>query len=141
MCCRNMIGSWLNRSPFSFSKRRSLVCVENQGNRSYEGTPEKAPPASRRRTMPHTPQQSSHSSIEAMQWQNEMEDQESLWSARERSVVARMEQYLNASDCMKLEIDELELLLCPEDSEVNLRHLLRNASRRSVNVFVFFAVR
>ena len=32
---------------------------------------------------------------------------------------------------MKLEIDELELLLGPEDSEVNLRYILRNASRRA----------
>ena len=37
------------------------------------------------------------------------------------SVVARMEQYLNESDRMMLEIEELELLLGPEDSEVNLR--------------------
>ena len=34
-------------------------------------------------------------------------------------------QYLNESDCMKLEIEELELQLGPEDSEVNLRHILR----------------
>ena len=33
--------------PFSFSRRRSsVVCVENQENMSFEGTPVKAPPAS-----------------------------------------------------------------------------------------------
>ena len=37
---------------------------------------------------------------------------------------------MNDSDCMKLEIEELELLLGPKDSEVNLRHTLRNANRR-----------
>ena len=34
-------------------------------------------------------------------------------------------------NCMKLEIEELELLLGPEDSEVNLRNILKNASRRA----------
>ena len=57
--------------------RIRTVCVENQENMSYEGTPVKAPPASRRKIMPPTPQQSSQSSIEAMQWQTEVEDQES----------------------------------------------------------------
>ena len=67
---------------------------------SYEGTPEKAPRASRRKIMPPTPQQSSHSSIEAVQWQTEMEDQESgsyekefegqhRWHARDRTVIAK----------------------------------------------------
>ena len=38
---------------FSFSKERSLVCVENQEDVGYEGTPSKAPRASRRKMMPH----------------------------------------------------------------------------------------
>ena len=98
---------------------------------SYEGTPVKATPTSRRRMMLATPQQSSRSSIEGMQWQTEMEVQRSSRNARERTVIARMEQHLDASDCMKLEIEELEeLLLGPEDSEVNLRYILRNATRR-----------
>ena len=88
--------------------------------------------------MPPTPQQSSHSSLEAMQWQTEMEVQGSSWNARERTVIAKMEQYLNESDCMKLEIEELELLLGPEDSEVNLRYILRNASRRGGRIFEIF---
>ena len=46
-----------------------------------------------------------------------------------------MEQYLNASECMQLEIEELELLLGPEDSEVNLRRISRNARRRSGRIF------
>ena len=29
---------------FSFSKKRSIVCAENEGEMSYEGTPVKAPP-------------------------------------------------------------------------------------------------
>ena len=105
---------------------------------SCEETPIKAPRASRRKIMPPTPQQSSQSSIEAMQWQTEVEDQESgsyrgefegehRWTARDRSVIARMEQYLNQSDSMRVEIEELESLLGPEDSEVDFSQILRYA--------------
>ena len=70
-----------------------------------------------------------------------MEDQESgscemeyegehRWTARDRTVIARMEQYLNENDNMRVEIEELEFLLCPEDSEVDLRQILRYARRR-----------
>ena len=52
-----------------------------------------------------------------------------------------MEQYLNESDCMKLEMKELELLLGPEDSEVNLRRILRNASRRGGRLFEIFSLK
>ena len=62
------------QSSFSPESGR-VVWVENQGNMSYEGTPVKAPPASRRKIMPPT-QQSSQSSIEATQWQTEVEDHE-----------------------------------------------------------------
>ena len=51
----------------------------------------------------------------------EMEVQGSRWSARKRTVIARMENYVNKSDRLKLEIEELELLMGPKDSEVNLR--------------------
>ena len=55
--------------------------------------------------MPPTPQQSLQTSIEAMQLQTEVEDLESSscemeyegeyrWTARDRVVIARMEQYL-----------------------------------------------
>ena len=46
--------------------------------------------------------------VEAMQWRTEMEDQGSGWNARERIVIAKMKQYLNDSDCVKLEMEELE---------------------------------
>ena len=65
--------------------------------------------------MPPTPQQSSHSPIEDVKWQTEMEARGSSWTARERTVIARMEKYLNESDCTKLYIEELEFLLGPED--------------------------
>ena len=76
--------------------------------------------------MPPTPRQSSHLSIE---------DMGSSWNARERTVIARIEQYLSASDFMKLEILELELLLGPGDSEVFSRCVLRNASGEGGMIF------
>ena len=44
---------------------------------NYEGTPVTAPPTSTRKIMPPTPQQSLQSSIEAVQLQTKVEDQES----------------------------------------------------------------
>ena len=93
---------------------------------SSEGTPVKAPPASRRKILPPGPQQSSQSSIETMQWQTEVEDEESgsyekelegehRWTARNRTVIARMGQYPNKSDSMRVDIEELESLLGPGD--------------------------
>ena len=49
---------------------------------------------------------------------------EHRWTARDREVIARIEHHLNESDSMKVEVEELELLLGPEDSEVDLRHIL-----------------
>ena len=79
--------------------------------------------------MPPTPQQSSPTSIEEVHWQLEMEVRGSRWIARERTVIARMEKYLNKKGCLKLDIEELEFLMGPEDSEVNLRKILTHASR------------
>ena len=55
---------------------------------------------------------------------------EHRWSARDRTVIARMEQYLNENDNIRVEIEELEFLLGPEDSEVDLRQILRYARRK-----------
>ena len=68
---------------FSFSKKRSIVCAENQGEMSYEGTPVKGPPRFRRRMMPPKPQQISHSSTDERQWQADVEPQRSIRSTRE----------------------------------------------------------
>ena len=85
--------------------------------------------------MPPTPQQSPLSFIEDLQWQTEMEVQGSSWNARERTVIVRMEKYLKESDCLKLEIEELELLLGPEDTEVNLRFFQTHARSRGSRIF------
>ena len=69
----------------------------------YEGPPVKAPPLTRRRMMPTTPQQCSHSSCEELQWQTEIEVQGSSWSSRERKVTAKMEDYPKKTDNVKVD--------------------------------------
>ena len=56
----------------------------------FEGTQVKAPPLSRSRTVPPTPLQNSCSSFEEEQWHFEVEDQ--IWSARDRTIIARTKQ-------------------------------------------------
>ena len=107
----------------------------------YEGTPVKAPPATRKRMMPPTPQRGSHPLTEEMQWQAETEAQGSIWSARERTVITKMENYLDGSDDMKLDVGELELLMGQEDSEVDLRYILAHARRRCSRIFEIFRTR
>ena len=50
-----------------------------------------------------------------------MEAQRSIWSTRERMVTAGMHCCVDKGADMKVEIEELELLMDPEDSEVCLR--------------------
>ena len=70
-----------------------------------------------------------------------MEVQGSAWSAREGTVIARMENFLNKNDCLKLDIEVLKLLIGPEDSEVNLMYFLMNASRRGSRIFEIFSTK
>ena len=75
--------------------------------------------------MPSTPQQSPRSF--ERQWHIE-EDQ--IWNARDRTVIAKMEQYLGKSDSMNVEVEELESLLGPEDSKVDYRRILKEARNK-----------
>ena len=68
-----------------------------------------------------------------------MEVQGSSWSAHEKKVVAKMEDYLNEHDNAKVEAEELELIMSPEDSEVDLRYILTKASRRCSSIFEIFS--
>ena len=65
--------AFVEPQSFSFSKKRSIVGEDNRGEMSYEETPVKAPPNTRRRMMPPMPQQNSHSSTDERQWQAEIE--------------------------------------------------------------------
>ena len=90
---------------------------------NFDGTPVKAQPASRRKIMPPTPPHSLQPSTEAVQLQTEVGDEESgscemeyesehRWTARDRTVIARVEQHEN------------------DNSEVDLRFFLRFARRK-----------
>ena len=83
------------------------------------------PPRSRRSMMPPTPRQNSQSSFEAEQGHFEVEDQ--TWSARDRTVIARTKQYLEENKSLKVEVEELESLLGPDDSDVDFRRIVQEA--------------
>ena len=83
--------------------------LEHQGKRvalqerlqrdvNYEGTVAKAPPCPERRMRTPLPQQSSSST----------RDEDSTWSGHERTAFARMEQYVKNSECIQLDIEEVE---------------------------------
>ena len=76
----------------SFSKKRVHSCTDAQKEMWSEEPQVKAPPISRRRMMPLTPLQNSHASLEEEQGHFEEEDQ--IWSARDRVVIAKTKQYL-----------------------------------------------
>ena len=87
---------------------------------TYESSPVKAPQLSRRRMIrPH------HSSFEEKQAHFEVEDQ--MWSARDRTIIAKTNQYLEESKSLKVEIEELESLLGLGDTDVDFRRILEEA--------------
>ena len=55
--------------------------------------------------MPPTPLQNSYSSFEEEQGHFEMEEQ--IWSARDRTVIARMKQYPEESKSLMVEVAEV----------------------------------
>ena len=104
---------------FSCSEKRAHSRTVAQEEMRFEGSPVKAPPLSRRRMTPPTPLQNSYSSFEEEQGHFDVEDQ--IESARDRTVIARTKQYLEKSESIKVEIEELESLLGPDDSDVGFR--------------------
>ena len=69
--------------------------------------------------MPPTPQQSTQPPLEGTPLQMEVEDQESgacgkeyfgeyRWTVHDRTIIAKVEQYLNVSDSIKVDIEELD---------------------------------
>ena len=54
-----------------------------------------------------------------------VEDQ--MWSAKERTIIARTKQYLEESYSVKVEAEELEELLGPDDVDVDARRILKEA--------------
>ena len=113
---------------FSFSTKRAHSWTVTQEETRSGGSQVVAPPLSRRRMMPPTPLQNSFSSFEEEEGHFEVEDQ--IWSARDRTVVARTKQYLEESKSKKVEFEELESLLGPEDSDVDFRRILEEARNK-----------
>ena len=105
---------------------------KNQGEMGYEGSPVKAPPNTRRRMTPPMLQQISFSSTNGRQWQADLEEQRSIWSSPERKVIAAMDNYLEKSDDMKVEIAALELLMGQEEAEVCLGYILTQQDFRDL---------
>ena len=50
-----------------------------------------------------------------------------MWSARDRTVIAKPKQYLEESKSLQLEIEELESLLGSDVTDVNFRRILEEA--------------
>ena len=104
----------------------------------YESSQAKAPPQSRRRMGPPTPLQNSGSSFGEEQGRFEVVDQ--IWSARERTIIARTKQYLEKRKSIKVNIDELETLLGPDDSDVDFRRILEEArDKKGCAIFETFS--
>ena len=49
------------------------------------------------------------------------------WSAKERTLIARTKQFLERSHSVKVQVEELEDLLGPEDVDVDFRRILKEA--------------
>ena len=53
-----------------------------------------------------------------------------IWNARDRTVIAKPKQHLEEGDSLKAEVEELESLLGPEDSDVDFRRILEEARNK-----------
>ena len=112
-------GNLWNCSPFLSPKKRAHSCAVMQEEVRYEGSPVKVPPLSRRRKMPPTPLQNSYLSFGEEQEHIEVEGQ--MWSAKDRTIIAKTMPYLEESESLKVEIEELESLLGPDYTDVMFR--------------------
>ena len=129
---------FVEQQSFSFSRKRAHSWTVTQEDMRFEGSQAKAPPQRRRRTMLPTPLQNSYSSFEEAQGHFEVEDQ--TWSARDRTVIAGTKQYLEESKSLKIEVEELESLLGPDDSDVDFRRILEEArGERGCAIFETFS--
>ena len=75
--------------------------------------------------MPRTPLQNSNDTFEEEQGRSVVEDQ--MRNAKERTIIARTKQNLEESYSVKVEVEEWEDLLCPDDVDVDFRRILTEA--------------
>ena len=111
---------------FSFSKKRAHCGTDTQEEMMYERSPVKAHPHSRRRMTPPTPLQKSYTSHVRDHGRYEEEEGRG-WKAREGTIIARTRQYLERSFSVKAQVEALEALMVPEDVDVDLRRILKEA--------------
>ena len=133
-------SDWKDVLPpsFSFSKKRAHCCTSKQEEMKYEGSQGKASLMTRRRLTPPTPLQNSYASFEGEQGSYEVEGQG--WSAKERTLMARTKQFLERRHSVKVQVEELEDLLGPEDVDVDFRRILKEArEERGRKIFEFFS--
>ena len=99
-CC----SDWADVEPqsCSFSEERAHCVTCAQEERRYESSQVKASPISRSRMRPPTPLQNSNDAFEEAQERFVVDDQ--MWSARERTIIARNKQYLEESYSVKVEV-------------------------------------
>ena len=63
-----------------------------------------------------------------------------MWSARDRTVFAITKQYLEVSQRLKMEVEELESLLGPVDSDVDFRRIIEEArGKKTCAIFETFS--
>ena len=59
-----------------------------------------------------------------------------MWSAKERTIIARTRQFLETSYSVKVEVEEWEDLLGPDDVDVDCRRILKEArAERGCEIF------
>ena len=59
-----------------------------------------------------------------------------MWSARDRTIIAKTKQYLEESKNLKVEIEELESLLGPDDTDVSFRRILeKQGTKKGCAIF------
>ena len=99
-CC----SDWEDVEPqsFSFSEERAHCFTCAQEERMYESSQVKASPISRSRMRPPTPLQNSNDAFEEAQERFVVDDQ--MWSARERTIIARIKQYLEERYSEQVEV-------------------------------------
>ena len=86
---------------------------------------------------PPTPMQNSFSSF--VRNHGRCEEEGRGWNARERTIIARIKQYLERSFSVKVQLEALEDLLGPDDVDVDLRRILKEArDERGRNIFETF---
>ena len=100
----------LNRRPFLFPKTREAYIVESQEDMSIDGTPGKTPQASRKK-------------IRGIEYGGEHR-----WSTLDKVVMAKLEHYLDRSESLEVDTEELEYYLIGPD--VDIRHIERNTEEK-----------